>query len=54
MEMPLVVETLRDLQPVERDTFLIGLGSPAPIAPAPVAPDARARLIPPPPKEFEV
>jgi hypothetical protein len=44
MEMPLVVETLRLLQPVERDPFLIGLSGPAPTTTA--CPDPRALIAP--------
>jgi hypothetical protein len=45
MEMPLVVETLRLLQPVDRDPFLIGLGGPALTSPA--SPELRALIEPP-------
>jgi hypothetical protein len=45
MEMPLVVETLWLLQPVERDPFLIGLSGPAPTAAA--SPEPRALIDPP-------
>jgi hypothetical protein len=50
METPLVVETLGVLQPVERDPFLIGLGTPAPSAPVPVPPQRARSSIPHPPR----
>jgi len=46
METPLVVEKLRVLQPVEREPFLIGLGSPAPSPPVPLPPDRARSFVP--------
>jgi hypothetical protein len=48
MEMPLVVETLGLVQPVDRDPFLIGLAGPAPTTPA--SPEPRALIEPPNPR----
>jgi hypothetical protein len=42
MEMPLVVEMLGLVQPVDRDPFLIGLGGPAPATSA--SPETRALI----------
>jgi hypothetical protein len=50
MEIPHVVETLRVLQPVERDTFLIGLSGPAPTPRGPVPPDRARSFDPHPPR----
>jgi hypothetical protein len=50
MEMPLVVETLRALQPVERDPFLIGLGTQAPGTPGQLPPDRARSIVPHPPR----